>query len=74
MADATCSHISWDLEANLNSLFIAFWKKLELRQQQVQMPDTTEHPPRKPPPQSSGKPTVPKIQRARKWRTTQLCS
>ncbi|CAH2274800.1 Hypothetical predicted protein, partial [Pelobates cultripes] len=33
-ADATCSHTSWDLEARLDSLFTAFWRKMELSQQQ----------------------------------------
>ncbi|CAH2299621.1 Hypothetical predicted protein, partial [Pelobates cultripes] len=29
MADDTCYHTSWDLEARLDSMIAAFWRKLE---------------------------------------------
>ncbi|CAH2276430.1 Hypothetical predicted protein [Pelobates cultripes] len=47
MADAMCSHTCWDLEARLDSLFTAFWRKLELRQRQVPLPEAKENLPHK---------------------------
>ncbi|CAH2295553.1 Hypothetical predicted protein [Pelobates cultripes] len=67
MADATHSRTSWDLEARLDSLFNAFWRKLELRQRQVRLPKVTKNLPHKLPSQARGKLMAPKIQVDQKW-------
>ncbi|CAH2322458.1 Hypothetical predicted protein [Pelobates cultripes] len=60
----------WDLEDRLDSLFTAFWRKLESRQQQALLPTKTEHTPNKLPPRSSDKPTSTRTLRDRTWQTT----